>query len=598
MQTNTPGVEPQISQMTQINGGKEERSRIRFFGYICAHLRYLRFQGLEGSLVAAAPRCEIFRLAAASLVLLFPAIASAANSGQLPPGVIRVDDVGRAANAARVASDAPITLDGTRQLFLDDYLIGRADNLRRITQQARKFSGNPVVWDAGAGGDVTYGSVLQDQGRFRMWYARGRMVAYAESADGLRWSMPNLDFVRIDGEKTNVLFASDRRNIGNQAKLKYEGPEIVHFSQLSGVMRTRESDTARRYLMGFISIEVNYTGPRPSPHHRGERRGFGVAASPDGLRWTLLDNWATETFVDGPTYWLLDPKLDRYVQYGRALFVTPEATRAWGLDGMPTVPMTPAEHAYLKIRARGRAVSRAESPDLVSWEILDAGKSPLVLTHDPFDPPGAEMYAMQVFAYQGLYIGMIKVWQSGLEHTGPFEVQLAVSRDGHQFNRVGFRTPFIAEGDVSEWDRFNVSTFMNDPILVGDEMRIFYSAQSHRHAPYRGKDFGEMGAGVGYATIQRDRFVSLEASFDGGTLVTKPLRIAGRSLRLNAKSDYGSIVIEALNSAGTVVATSKPWRRDSLDGAVEWETGALPASEPVALRFTLKNAKLFAVWSS
>jgi len=107
-----------------------------------------------------------------------------------------------------------------------------------------------------------------------------------------------------------------------------------------------------------------------------------------------------------------------------------------------------------------------------------------------------------------------------------------------------------------------------------------------------------MGAGVGFASIKRDRFVSLTASFDGGTLVTRPLHVAGRTLRLNAKADYGSIVVEVLDAAGQVRAKSKPWRQDSLNGAVEWETGTLPTNEPVTLRLQLSNAHLFALWSS
>ena len=502
--------------------------------------------------------------------------------------------------AAAPASEVslPLTVGPTRQLFLDDHLIERAENLRRIIHPARKFAGNPVLWDDGAGGDVTYGTVIPEDGRYRMWYARGRMVCYAESPDGNRYSKPVLDLARIDGQKTNVLFAADRRNIGKQAELKYEGPEIPDFSQFSGVTRTRETDPAKRYIMGFISIAPNYSGPRETPFHPGQRRAFGVAASADGLNWKLVNSWATDTFVDGPTYWLWDPKRDRYVQYGRTKLIAPEVTTAWGLKGLPKVPLAPDWHAYLKSTVWGRAVARAESPDLITWDILDAGKSPVVLTADALDPPGTEMYAMQVFAYEGLYIGLIKVWRRMMDALGPFEIQLAVSRDGYKFERVGDRSPLISEGGIGEWDRFNVSTFMNDPIVAGDELQLYYSAQAARHSPYRGKDSGPMGAGAGYASVKRDRFVSLSASHDGGTLQTKPVRLTGRTLRLNGKSDRGSIVVEVLDSAGQVQARSKPWRADSLDGAVEWETGSLPLNQPVVLRLQVTNAHLFALWSS
>jgi len=43
--------------------------------------------------------------------------------------------------------------------------------------------------------------------------------------------------------------------------------------------------------MGFLSLDRSYSGPNEDPFHGGQRRGLGVAASPAGIRWSLLDNW-------------------------------------------------------------------------------------------------------------------------------------------------------------------------------------------------------------------------------------------------------------------------------------------------------------------
>ncbi len=92
-------------------------------------------------------------------------------------------------------------------------------------------------------------------------------------------------------------------------------------------------------------------------------------------------------------------------------------------------------------------------------------------------------------------------------------------------------------------------------------------------------------------------FVSLEASFDGGEIVTKPLALAGTCLHLNARSDFGEIVVEALDPSGRPIARSRPIRRDGLDLPVEWAAGSLDGSPvPVVLRITLKNACLYALW--
>jgi hypothetical protein len=52
-----------------------------------------------------------------------------------------------------------------------------------------------------------------------------------------------------------------------------------------------------------------------------------------------------------------------------------------------------------------------------------------------------------------------------------------------------------------------------------------------------------------------------------------------------------------LGAAGEVFARSKPMQRDSLDQVVEWAAGGLDRREaPVVLRFTLRNACLYALW--
>jgi hypothetical protein len=38
-----------------------------------------------------------------------------------------------------------------------------------------------------------------------MWYHVAEGVAYAESADGLRWTKPRLGVIRVDGQDTNLL---------------------------------------------------------------------------------------------------------------------------------------------------------------------------------------------------------------------------------------------------------------------------------------------------------------------------------------------------------------------------------------------------------
>lgn len=476
---------------------------------------------------------------------------------------------------------APIVLDSRKQLFLDDYLVASMARVKRTVELAQKFSGNPVLWPTEtweAPRAVIYGSVIRDSGKFRMWYLSGHGVGYAESHDGIQWTKPRLDLTLIDGERSNVLFA--KKNI-------LDGPDAFpYFHELFGVHRDeREPDPARRFKMGFLDIDWKYDGPDGLPWRKNQRRGLGVAGSPDGIHWKLIDSWATSAIVDGATHWMFDPASGKYVLYGRTLKSRPEVVAAWQTND------------WFKQWFSGRAVARVESDEFVKWDYTRPGTGPVVLTADLQDKPGTEIYSMKVFPYEGIYIGLVQVFHATPEDS-TLDVQLAVSRDTIHFTRVGDRGLFLALGPIGSWDRFNLSLANNDPIVMGDQLRFYYSGRMYRHNPYAGPDKGEEKSGIGFATIKRDRFVALEASFDGGEIVTRAMQVKGRTLHLNAKSDFGEIVIELLDATDIPLARSKPIRRDALDITVEWTGPVEKPPELAKLRIQLKNARLFALWCS
>ena len=484
-----------------------------------------------------------------------------------------------ALSTAAGAAHETITVGPKKHLFLDDYIIASKENVTRTVHTAAKYDGNPVLWpeEAWEGAcAIVYGSVLRDGDKYRMWYHNGVGVGYAESADGIAWTKPALGLFEIDGHATNVVIRRDA--------VEDDPNALPFFYELFGVHKNPSATAPDKpYVMGYLSLERGYDGPRQDPFHGGQRRGLGVAASPDGIHWTLAENWATEAICDGGTHWMFDPKTGHYVLYGRTKYIASGLKEAWG------------DNEWVQRYFWGRSVARCESPDFLDWNFRDPGTAPVVMTADVEDTPGDEIYSMQVFPYESVYIGLVQVFHNQADACH-LDIQLAVSHDSVHFTRVGDRSPFIPCGPVGGWDRFNNSVANNPPIEVGDELRFYYGGRSYRHGPYNGPDKGRSFGGVGFATIQRDRFVSLGASFEGGVIETVPVRLAGPALHLNAQSAFGEIVVEVIDGEDRVTAKSKPVSADGLDVLVEWAEGSLEGVRDAVLRFTLRNARLYALW--
>ena len=98
-------------------------------------------------------------------------------------------------------------------------------------------------------------------------------------------------------------------------------------------------------------------------------------------------------------------------------------------------------------------VGRSVSDDFVDWT-----EPEVVLAPDDNDPPGLEFYGMPVFRYEGLYLGLPWAYHTHPEESytrmaGSADVQLASSRDGIKWERVGDRAPFIPLGPPGTLDQ-------------------------------------------------------------------------------------------------------------------------------------------------
>ncbi len=90
----------------------------------------------------------------------------------------------------------------------------------------------------------------------------------------------------------------------------------------------------------------------------------------------------------------------------------------------------------------------------------------------------------------------------------------------------------------------------------------------------------------------------MQAGFDGGQVVTKPLLLPVGKLCINATSDWGKIMVEVLDADGKMIEdmSSAPVSANGVHLQVYWPKGKTLAhltGKPVRLRFTVNNALLY-----
>ena len=444
-----------------------------------------------------------------------------------------------------------------RYLFVDEAHVERTENVKRTPHQPAKFGGNPVMRPTGpheAEVCLLFGTVIFDEeaGHFKMWYHCGGGVAYATSDDGIEWEKPRLDVTERNGQATNIVFSRDQ-----------------------------DPDPSRRYKMIYVLINRDAERPGDHPLHPGQFRCIQTATSPDGIHWQVREGHALPCFGDISRL-LYDPYGKRYVVNGRGKWLAP-FVETW-------------QHKceWLKKRFWGRVVEHSASEDFVHWS-----RPIRTFSYDELDPPGTEIYSLCAFPYEGLFIGLNQVYR--IQPDDPLlDIQLVASRDGFAWAHVADRAVFLPNGEIGTWDRFNQST-ANAPVLVGDELCFYYGGRTGRHSPYDGPDAGPRTCCVGLAKLRRDGFVSLDASFDGGTVRTKAIECGGEELHVNAKCDWGEVRARVLDEAGQPLDgfESAPLSEDAVDMQFAWPEGARLGDlrgRKIRLELTLRNAQLYSFW--
>jgi len=475
-------------------------------------------------------------------------------------------------------SDWPVKIGPERQLFVDDYLIASRSNLTRQVHPPTPHPGNPVLrlrekpWEHGFGHSAF---ILRDAktGHFRMWYNlrhyftgedgfqyRGP-TCFATSTDGVHWKKPSLGIWTYRGNKNNNITLFQ----GTIDGLFYE-PD--------------EPDPDKRYKA------LVWHDPRKEKPF-APREGFYLYFSPDGLHWKgdrgrcIIPNGQTLNFPVEPvrglgdtTNFLWDWKLKKYVANAKILFRAPTL----------------------------RTLGHSESDDLIHWT------RPFMTMHrDGLDLKEDQCGEITRVPYESMWIGLLGVYRWANEHRIKQKfTQLAASRDGRHWTRVGKREAFHPLGAADAWDPDFTIPARPGPVRVGNEL-WFYFWGERRPERFRAKGWPNPrhDMHIGLAKLRLDGFVSLDAGARAGKVVTRPLTFEGKTLLVNADiAAGGRIRVAVQDASGKTVAPyalagCKPVTGDVLEARVSWagrRTIRPATGKSLRLVFELKKAKLYSFW--
>jgi hypothetical protein len=440
-----------------------------------------------------------------------------------------------------------------------------------------------------------YGTVLHDEGKFRMWYYAchfgenpdwepelARQLAnykdevfigplcYAESEDGLNWTKPNLGQLRFKGTCANNAFNLPHSIVSCATVVKDE----------------TDADPMRRYKMVY---QFFHGASDPPLEGFSGFTTCAMAVSPDGIEWTVLATPYPHDFVEHASFYQHDGK---YIVNSHQ-----HSDQVLGEGGTP----------------RGRQGFARFAYDYANW--LPGSVESFTLP-EPTDPTqrGIKTAYDQVHLGVGaVSFGTVCVGLYGLWHSADFDDEfeeiscdfgLLISNDG-----LSFREPVKGHVYLSQYDSpapelpgYNYNTVLcqaNGILNVGDETRIYHGRWRNANFLETGSEHQHYYGEVALATLPRDRWGALGLFPDQhvGSVWTAPITLPTEPSQLlcNATGTSGltieigdeqcrPIAAHSGQNAGTVPGT------DGLDCPVVWPAGSMEGLAGQTVRFKIHLA--------
>jgi len=488
--------------------------------------------------------------------------------------------------------------------FIDRRWVEHTFFLTRNVTQPDRFLDGPVIGPTPAAAN---GSVLPTDDGLAMWYLapyrregnEGPLyktcVHYAVSKDGETFEKPALGMREFElSEEKNIILATN--------EVDAQGRPLNGAGGCSGFCVLDAKLHNVPHARGNYTVMFRASAPKVGG-------GLYLAYSDDGLHWLAYPENPIPFGGDTYNNFLYDERIGRYVA-----FVRPRIHA-----GPPRV---------------NRLMSRIESEDMIHW-----GNERVVLDTDDRDAPAQgrinlkkdtlgyprgrdiQFYGLTATRHQDIYLGFAPVYDTT---SGFMWCELVHSYDGIHWRREAEPEPFITLGSEGSWDCGMIGfVSAGCPVAVGDFWYVYYSGMNwDHHFKIRGmEEKGRMrligavrlkrGRLVGYHTgpaddAQQEQSSSREVPPDWrnkGELLTRPFKLEGSQLFVNADASSGSAVVEICGIDGKPLSgfsreNAISVQQDSLRSEVQFRGGKSVAQvrgQEVRLRIHLEKASVFGI---
>ena len=469
---------------------------------------------------------------------------------------------------------AVVEVGSRRELLVDRLLIERLDGLTQKLHEPRP-AGVAIRYDGPLEDRYSfYTTVLKDGDRYRMYY-RGYLfvpggakpgatdekwseavakavTCYAESRDGINWVKPRLGLVEVNGSRdNNVILAK-----GDQ----------------------------------FCPFVDERPGVAPAERYKANAEGRGVGlmgyVSADGLNWRLVQEQP-----------IVPAQLKNHFDSQNVIFWS-EVEQCYVL--------------YARHMVGGkRATARSTSADFRAW----TPQTLMTYSDTGLTTPSQHFYTNQTTPYfraPHLYIALAARFQEGRRALTEEQARRVDTGDlGGGVKDISDGVFFTSRAGTTRYDFTLRESFIRPGVGPTHWVsRTNYPALGvvptgpAEMSMYVQRDYGQKSAYLERLTLRTDGFISVHAPYDGGEMLTPPLRFTGKELEINlATSAAGGLRVEIQNEAGQplpgyTLDDCPEMIGDEIGRVVSWKGGSdvsALSGRAIRLRFAMKDADLYSI---